>query len=113
MIIVVTSIKLRSLFGFFRLSYQGLKIVRQTRQQKGFVSMKNTGFGYMHYTLSAWESLEAMKDFARSGAHLESMQYSAKLSTEIRIYTYEGSALPSWAEAKKLVSKQGKSYTYK
>lgn len=53
MIIVVTSIKLRSLFGFFRLSYQGLKIMRQTRQQKGFVSMKNTGFGYMHYTLSA------------------------------------------------------------
>lgn len=113
MIIVVTSIKLRSLFGFFRLSYQGLKIMRQTRQQKGFVSMKNTGFGYMHYTLSAWESLEAMQNFARSGAHLESMQYSAKLSTEIRTYTYEGSALPSWAEAKKLVSEQGKSYTYK
>ncbi|MDZ4710875.1 MAG: hypothetical protein SGI89_00955 [bacterium] len=44
MIVTVTSIKLRSVFNFFRLLMFGLKIIRQTKTQKGFIKMKNTGF---------------------------------------------------------------------
>ena len=70
--------------------------------------MKNSGFGYWHYTVSAWESERDLKNFARSGAHREAMKASRKLSTEIRIYTFENEEFPAWNEAKKLIFENGK-----
>ena len=90
------------------MSYLALKIVRQTGTQKGFVEMKNTGFGYLHFTLSVWESEADMKDFARSGAHLKAMKSSQKLSTEIRIYTFQSEQVPDWKEAKQLLFEKGR-----
>ena len=108
MVITVTSIKLRSLWHFFRLSYFGLRISRQARSQKGFIEMKNTGFGYLHYTISAWENEAEMKEFARSGAHREAMRAGGEISVEIRTYTFEGPAMPTWKEARKLLFEKGK-----
>ena len=105
--ITVTSIRLRSLFGFFRLSNHGRKISNQAKQSKGFLKMKNTGFGYEHFTLSGWENAEDRKAFYLAGAHKEAMKVSAKLSTEIRTYSYEAEALPSWKEAKVLLYEKG------
>jgi hypothetical protein len=112
MVVVVTYIKLRNVWGFFRLSYQGLKITLQARKQKGFVKMSNTGWGKEHYTLSGWEHPEAVKEFVQSGAHLASMRMSARLSTEIRTYMYEAEQLPDWNTAKALVKEKGRAYTY-
>lgn len=56
MIVTVTSLKLRKLWNFFRLSFHGMQVMKQTKTQKGFIKMKNTGFGYIHCTLSAWET---------------------------------------------------------
>lgn len=112
MFITVTSIKLRSVWLFFKLSLNGMHIVKQTRQEKGFIKMKNTGFGYMHYTLSAWESDEDIKRFAHSGAHKEAMKQTKQLATEIQIYTYQGIELPSWKEAKHLLNEKGKTLTF-
>ena len=74
--------------------------------------MKNTGFGYMHYTLSAWKSEEDLKRFAHSGAHKEAMKQTKQLATEIKIYTYQGSEFPSWEEAKQLLNEKGKKLTF-
>ncbi len=104
MIVAITSLRLRSLSGFFSLSWHGLQISRQSKRQHGFLSLKNTGFGYDHYTISAWSTEENMKVFARSGAHLDAMKKSAKLSTTIRTYVYQTDALPGWKEAKHLKS---------
>jgi hypothetical protein len=108
MIITVTSIRLKSLWGFFELSLHGLRITRQLRQQNGFIRMKNTGLGYLHYTLNFWESEEAMKQFSHSGAHLKAMGKSRKLAQEIRVYTYLSDHPPSWKEAKKLLLSHGR-----
>jgi len=108
MVITVTSIRLRSVWGYFRLSLFGLKIMRQLRAQPGFLKLRNTGFGYWHYTLTAWESAEAMKDFVRSGAHLIAMKSSRALSTEIRTYTFMADSMPSWKEARQLLFAHGK-----
>jgi heme-degrading monooxygenase HmoA len=112
MVITITSLKLRHWWGFFKLSLWGLKIVRQTKTQKGFVEMKNTGFGYLHFTLSVWESEADAKNFARSGAHLEAMRESRKLATEIRIYTFQGEKIPDWKEAKRLLRERGKVFSF-
>jgi hypothetical protein len=108
MMITVTSIRLRSVWGFFRLSLFGMKIHRQLQTQPGFLKIRHTGFGYMHYTLTAWESAEAIKDFVRSGAHLIAMKSSRALSTEIRTYTFTAGSMPGWEEAKRELSAHGK-----
>ncbi len=76
--------------------------------------MQNTGFGYMHYTLSAWENEEAMRAFAYKGdLHLAAMKESRKLSTEIKTYTYQDDTVPDWKTAKRLVAEKGKVLVFK
>jgi hypothetical protein len=111
--VTVTSLKLRSVWGFFKLSLFGLKISQQAKTEKGFIAMKNTGFGLLHYTLTHWQSEEDLKRFAHSGQHLEAMKGSAKLATEIRTYTYESATIPDWATAKKLLLEKGKLLQFK
>jgi heme-degrading monooxygenase HmoA len=106
--ITVTSIQLRSVWQFFALSNHGRKIQSQAQKSPGFVKMKNTGWGKLHFTLSGWESEAAMKQFARGGAHLDAMKQSAKLATELRTYTYEADQLPDWNTAKQLLLEKGK-----
>jgi heme-degrading monooxygenase HmoA len=108
MVITVTSIKLRKLRYFFILSYLGLKVQRGIKSKKGFIWMKNTGFGYLHYTLTAWESETDMKSFARSAAHLEAMKWSRKLAAEIGVHTFETEDPPDWEKARKLVFESGR-----
>jgi heme-degrading monooxygenase HmoA len=105
MIITVTSIKLRSLFSFFKLSLFALRIIRQLETQPGFRGMKKTGLGSLHYTMSAWDSEADMQRFSKSGAHLEAMRQSRSIGSEIQTYTYEADSFPSWKEAKLLLEK--------
>jgi hypothetical protein len=111
--VTVTSLKLRSVWGFFKLSLFGLKISQQAKAEKGFIAIKNTGFGLLHYTLTHWQTEEDLKRFAHNGQHQLAMKESAKLATEIRTYTYASEALPDWATAKKLLNEKGKLLTFK
>lgn len=113
MIVTVTSIRLRSLWKYFRLIRFSFKVTLQARKQSGFIRFKNTGWGYMHYTLTTWESITSMQQFARSGAHVKAMKASKELGTEIRTYTYESDAMPAWPEAKKLLHERGKVLTFR
>lgn len=108
MLITITSVRLKSLFGFFSLSNHGRKISMQAKQSKGFVKMKNTGFGYEHFTMSVWENAEDRKAFYLAGAHKEAMKVSAKLAAELRFYTYEADVLPRWKAAKALLHEKGR-----
>jgi len=113
MVITVTSIKLRSVWKFFKLSLFGYKVQKQIKTEKGFLKLKNTGFGKDHYTLSVWESEADLKRFSKTGAHAEAMRSSKELSTEIRIYTYTSDSIPDWKEAKTLLVEHGKVLNFK
>jgi heme-degrading monooxygenase HmoA len=78
------------------------------KNEKGFLKMKNTGFGLMHYTLSAWETEEDVKRFYKQGAHLDAMKKAAFIATETKTYTYPAAKFPGWKEAKKLLQEKGK-----
>ena len=108
MVITVTSIKFRKLRHFFILSYLGLKIQLGIKSKSGFIKMKNTGFGCLHYTLTAWRNESDMKAFACADEHAEAMKWSRKIATEIRIYTFETEEIPDWKNAKNLVSEKGR-----
>jgi hypothetical protein len=113
MIISLTSVELRSVWNFFRLSYHGYKISRQAKTKKDFVKLKSRGFGYMHYTLSVWNGEDDLKQFAREGAHLEAMRISKEIAIEIRTHIYHSPTVPSWKEAKTLLLSEGKILSFK
>ena len=74
--------------------------------------MKNTGFGYLHFTASQWESAECAKAFAHSGPHLKAMKVADELASEVRILSFEGSEMPSWPEIRQLLEEKGRVYSY-
>ncbi len=113
LLVTITSIRLKSVWYFFRLSLFGLKISHQAKSEKGFIKMKNTGFGYDHYTLSVWESEEDINRFVRSGMHLEAMRKTGSIASEVRTYTFRTSALPEWNEVKKLLKDKGRIHKFK
>lgn len=108
MVITVTSIKLRSVWYFFRLSLFGYRIQKQAASENGFIKMKNTGFGYEHFTLSAWQNEADLKRFARSGEHSAAMKRTRELATEVRTYTFTADKLPEWPAAKKLLKEKAR-----
>ena len=110
MIVVVTSIELKSPFKFFALSSRALKVVRQLKNTP-CVQKKTQGFWTKHYTMTMWNNVEDMREFASSGAHQQVMKDSAQIAKEIRTTRVERDALPSWKEAKQLL-KEAKVYTY-
>jgi hypothetical protein len=111
MIVVVTSLELKSPFTFFALSYNAMKIIRQMKQTS-CVAYKSTGFWTSHYTMSLWKSADEMKQFARSGSHLQAMKKSSLIAREIRTLVVEADALPSWAVAKERLRTDGKLLTF-
>lgn len=112
MFVTVTSIRLKSVWLYFKLTYNAMHIVRQCKTEAGFIKMKNTGFGYLHYTLSMWKTEDDLKRFAKSGAHLAAMKLSKSLAAEIRTYTFRSDEIPGWKEAKALLNEKGKVLKY-
>jgi hypothetical protein len=112
MIVTVTSIRLRHWWQYFRLTWNAMFIVKQARGHAGFLRLRNTGFGYLHFTVSAWKDEESMRAFARSGAHQKSMRVSRELATELRTYSYPSDRLPDWKTAKALLFEKGKVLSY-
>jgi hypothetical protein len=100
--VTITSIELKNPFKFFTLSAQALSILKQLKSTNS-KEFKKRGIWNKHYTMTLWENEEDLKNFARSGAHLEAMKKSKEIAKEIRTLTIEANALPSWKEAKKLL----------
>jgi hypothetical protein len=107
MILVITSITLRSPFHFFSLSYNAMHIMRQLKDTpcKG---QKSRGFWTDHYTQTLWPDETSMKAFAHAGAHKEVMSKSAKLATELATLTLEAEGFLPWKEAIGQIKKKGK-----
>ena len=100
----ITSIKLRGPLKFFALSASALKIIRQLKATN-CKDFRKKGIWTTHYTMTLWNNEDELKDFARSGAHLEAMKASKKIAKEIRTITIETDTLPGWTEAKELLKK--------
>mmetsp|Transcript_25194 Transcript_25194/g.43505 ORF Transcript_25194/g.43505 Transcript_25194/m.43505 type:complete len:114 (+) Transcript_25194:338-679(+) len=109
MIVVVTYIKLKGILSFFRFAPLTSKVARQAESAPGLLMFLKAAGGIREfYTITAWENAEAMKQFARSGAHLEAMKRSREITDEVRTCTYEAQMMPTWPEAKRVVAEQGK-----
>jgi len=98
----ITSIELKGPLQFFALSANALKIIKQLKATK-CKDFKKRGFWTKHYTMTLWNNESELKEFAKSGAHLDAMKKSKHMAKEIRTLTIDTDTLPSWEEAKKLL----------
>lgn len=98
----ITSIQLKGPFQFFALSSKALGILKQlkTTNCKEF---KKKGIWTKHYTMTLWNDDNELKEFAKSGSHLDAMKKSKEIAKEIRTITIDADKLPSWDDAKKLL----------
>jgi heme-degrading monooxygenase HmoA len=96
----------RTLWGALKFLARTPGVWRQVRDAPGTygAALKAEPFKRTFWTLSTWESPEALKDFARSGVHAPA---SRRLSTEMRdakfaSWTASGDEPPvSWAEVRR------------
>lgn len=100
----ITSIELKGPLYFFALSSSALKIIKQLKATN-YREFKKRGIWTKHYTMTLWNNESELKEFAKSGAHLDAMKISKNIAKEIRTITIETDSLPSWEEAKKLLEK--------
>lgn len=109
--VVITSLTLKNPFKFFVLANYAMLIRRQLKNTT-CKQLKTSGFWLTHYTMTLWEEESAMKAFASSGAHLESMKKSKLMAKEIRTKVIDADTLPDWRKARQLL-KNGKVLTFK
>jgi hypothetical protein len=109
--VTITSLELKSPWKFFSLSYQAMKILQQLAKTD-CVKKKSTGFWTKHYTMTLWKTEEDLKNFAKSGQHLDSMKKGGVIAKEIRTLTMDASDLPTWKEAKALLKEKGRAIRY-
>lgn len=71
--VTITSIELKGPMKFFLLSSRALKVIKQLKTTN-FKDFKSTGFWTKHYTMTLWNNEAELKEFARSGPHLDAMK---------------------------------------
>lgn len=108
--ITITYIELKGPLKFLALSAKAMRIIKQLKATN-YKDFKKRGVWTKHYTMTLWNNETELKEFAKSGAHLEAMKTSSKIAKEIRTITIDGNTLPSWKKAKSLLE-NGKVYTY-
>lgn len=111
MYITITSLELKGPFYFFKLAGTALQITRQLKTSEGFVEYRKTGFWTSHYTMSLWKTEKDLKNFARSGAHLNAMKRYREVASEIRTLTLMADKFPDWTMAKEMLKKNGRAFT--
>lgn len=107
MILSITYIELKKPFHFFALSTKAFKIMKQLKTTS-CKQYKNMGFWTKHYTMTLWSDEKEMKEFVKSGAHLEAMKTSAEIAKEIRVITIDSDVMVSWKEGKRLLETTSK-----
>ncbi|MCL6273727.1 DUF3291 domain-containing protein [Muricauda sp. 2012CJ35-5] len=111
MILVITSIHLRSPLLFFRLSMNSFRVLNQLKGTP-CINYKSTGFWTKHYTMTLWRNKEDLKSFAHSGNHLLAISKSKSLAKEIRVATLKAGEFPNWKVAKSVLQTDAKVYKY-
>lgn len=108
MYFTITSLKLKGPLHFLKVAGMTMKVTRQLKSSKGFVQYRSSGMWSSVYTMSLWKTEKDMKNFARSGAHLEVMKRYREVSSEIRTLTLAADKLPEWRIARDMLDRNGR-----
>lgn len=99
MFISITYIKVSSIWKVPMFMQHVGRINRQIARAKGVLAKRQKAGISRNYTITAWESKEAMMRFRNNGAHLEAMKATRHISNEYGSFHYTADHLPGWKEA--------------
>ena len=101
MIIVATELHVRNLRYFFEFAFFSVRSMIQAKKANGCIkaSVMNGGWR-IGYTLTVWETKEAIMEFRNSGTHKKAMSKIRKLSPQYKTLRWESDNIPDWDEAK-------------
>ena len=85
-----------------------MSIVQQLKKNKACADFKNKTFSGRSYTMSLWESEEAIDAFYKSGAHALAMKSSAKIASELQFVRLKADGFPDWKEAVVYLNEHGR-----
>ncbi len=85
-----------------------LHIIRVRNQLKTAEGLLKVDFARGWTTLTIWRSLEEMKAFRNTGAHLAAMRETGRIGTA-RTTTWETNEFPTWTEVHKRLGDDGAS----
>ncbi|TNE52784.1 MAG: hypothetical protein EP338_14195 [Bacteroidetes bacterium] len=80
------------------------QIAKQAKDSSGIQVVKLTNKGLRNfYVISAWNSKEEMRQFAREGFHRDGAKKSSQMAAQIRLLYFESDTLPEWKEVFELL----------
>lgn len=107
--ISVTRLHLRSLLFLYPFVRGTEAAIGQLRASAGFVSGRLlVDRWFTFWTVSAWDSAEAMRAFRDSGAHREIMPKLLDWCDEASVAAWTGEGLPDWSEVHTRMAQAGR-----
>ncbi|MEO9964991.1 MAG: hypothetical protein ABJF11_04335 [Reichenbachiella sp.] len=109
MYVSITRLKLRSIWSLAKFGRQSNLVARQAKAAPGnlMVKLSNRWFNTF-YTITHWNSKEAMQQFMINGEHKKAMQQWAVYASEVKVYGFETMDPPTWKEARLMVENKGR-----
>lgn len=109
MYVSITRLKLKSIWLLAKFANQSQTVASQARVSSGNLKVKlsNRWFRYF-FTITHWNSKEAMQQFMSNGAHKSAMRQWSLYASEVKAYGYETNDPPTWKEARLMIANKGR-----
>ena len=107
----VTRLRLRSIRFLAAFARHNLRTLAQVKAAPGFHGgALLADRGWTFWTLTAWDSPEAMRTYMTTGPHRAAMPHLLDWCDEASVVRWDqdGDALPSWAEADRRMRAEGR-----
>lgn len=108
-VLIVTRLQLRSALAFPTFAYGTFLSIRQILRAPAFLGGRVLADGRAFWTMSAWESADAMRAYRNAHPHKGVMAPSLSWCDEFASArrTLEGLAFPTWSEAREILVTDG------
>ena len=109
----VTRLRLRSIRFLAAFARHNLRTLAQVKAAPGFRGGSLLADrGWTFWTLTAWDSPEAMRAYMTTGPHRAAMPHLLDWCDEASVahWDQDGDALPDWAEADRRMRAEGRPY---
>lgn len=100
MIASVTELNLKNFWSLFYFVPHAIRSKRQADKADGLISISIKPEGFLvQRTLTVWQDETSMKNYVRSGWHLDAMKAFPKMANKSYVVTFDVEEEPSWEEA--------------
>jgi hypothetical protein len=103
----ITGLTLRSRRHFFRFWWHAIRAMTQAKRAPGIRSAAARIIGGVHHTVTVWDDEQAMRNYVRSGAHLDALRAFHEIATGKTI-GFVADAAPLWNEVHDLWVTRGR-----